>query len=54
MTQLKLTWDMGTAYDMFISLEMLHNPKTYGIRSAWAVGVRSRVPQPEREILERL
>lgn len=45
-------WDMGTAYDLFISLEVLHDPASYGVRGAWAAGVRARLPTAEREMLE--
>jgi DNA-binding transcriptional ArsR family regulator len=48
----ELLWDMGTAYDMFISLYILHDPAKYGLRGAWAAGVRSRLPAAEREFLE--
>jgi DNA-binding transcriptional ArsR family regulator len=47
-----LKWEMGTAYDMMMSLEVLHNPDAFGLRPSWAAGVRSRVPASEREILE--
>jgi hypothetical protein len=50
----KLSWDSGTAYDMFISLTVLHDPDKYGLRGAWAAGVRSRLPQSEREILHKI
>ncbi|GAB4265694.1 MAG: hypothetical protein Kow0080_06120 [Candidatus Promineifilaceae bacterium] len=53
MTKTKLLWDYGTAYDMFISLAVLHEPDRYGLRGAWAAGVRSRVPNPERDMLQR-
>lgn len=49
-----LHWDIGTAYDMFISLDVLHNPDNYGLRGAWAAGVRSRLPNAEREMLQRI
>ncbi len=48
-----LLWDCGTAYDLFVSLLVLHKPSKYGLRGAWAKGVRSRLPVPEREILEQ-
>lgn len=48
----KLLWDVGTAYDLFMSLEVLHQPEEFGLRGAWAAGVRSRLPAPEREILQ--
>lgn len=47
-----LAWDIGTAYDFFISLHVLHHPNQYSLRGAWAAGVRSRVPSPARELLE--
>ena len=46
--------DVGTAYDMFISLEVLYNPGRYGVRGAWAAGVRSRLPEKERTFLKQL
>jgi len=48
----ELFWDLGTAYDMFFSLHVLHHPGEYGLRGSWAAGVRSRVPAEERKILE--
>jgi DNA-binding transcriptional ArsR family regulator len=48
-----LIWDCGTAYDMFVSLYTLHHPAKYGLRGAWAKGVRSRLPPAEREILKQ-
>ncbi|MFN2195003.1 MAG: ArsR/SmtB family transcription factor [Anaerolineales bacterium] len=47
-----LSWDLGTAYDFFISLHVLHNPDKFGLRGSWAAGVRSRLPHPERKTLE--
>jgi DNA-binding transcriptional ArsR family regulator len=51
-TSPKLLWEWGTAYDMFISLEVLHTPAEFGVRGAWASSVRKRIPTEEREILE--
>jgi DNA-binding transcriptional ArsR family regulator len=48
----KLQWDWGTAYDMFISLEVLHTPAEFGVRGAWASSVRKRIPGEEQEILD--
>ncbi|HZD56708.1 MAG TPA: transcriptional regulator [Anaerolineales bacterium] len=48
----KLDWDWGTAYDLFASLNVLHEPNKFGLRGSWAAGVRSRLPNAEREILE--
>jgi len=49
----KIHWDIGTAYDLFISLRILHDPEHYGVRASWAAGVRSRIPAEYREILDR-
>jgi DNA-binding transcriptional ArsR family regulator len=51
-SEIKLTWDSGTAYDLFLSLEVLHNPSDFDLRGSWAAGVRSRVPSAERKVLE--
>lgn len=48
----ELIWEVGTAYDLFISLEVLHRPEEFGLRPSWAAGVRSRVPAEERRALE--
>jgi hypothetical protein len=53
MTLPKLLWEWGTAYDLFMSLAVLHNPAEFGVRGAWAAGVRARLPAAEREILEQ-
>ncbi len=49
----KIHWDVGTAYDLFISLIILHNPEVYSVRASWAAGVRSRIPTEHREVLEQ-
>jgi hypothetical protein len=48
-----IEWDIGTAYDFFVSLSVLHNPEKFGVRGSWAAGVRSRLPQAERELLQK-
>ena len=48
----QLTWEIGTAYDLFTSLEVVHNPARYGLRGSWAAGVRSRLPLEQREFLQ--
>jgi DNA-binding transcriptional ArsR family regulator len=53
MTDPNLSWDWGTAYDFFVSLQVLHQPSTFGLRAAWAAGMRSRLPLAERETLEQ-
>ncbi len=45
-------WDIGTAYDLFASLHVLHHPDKLGLRASWAAGVRSRLAPQERTILE--
>ncbi|MBK8906058.1 MAG: winged helix-turn-helix transcriptional regulator [Anaerolineaceae bacterium] len=48
----QLTWDIGTAYDLFTSLNVIHDPARYGLRGSWAAGVRSRLPAEQREFLQ--
>jgi DNA-binding transcriptional ArsR family regulator len=47
----QLRWDWGTAYDLFASLFAVHHPARFGIRAAWAAGVRSRIPAEPREVI---
>ena len=35
----RLSFDFGTAYDLFISLQVLHYPEKFGLRASWAAGV---------------
>jgi DNA-binding transcriptional ArsR family regulator len=49
----KLLWEWGTAYDMFISLAVLHQPSDFGVRGSWASSVRRRLPSEDREIIEQ-
>jgi DNA-binding transcriptional ArsR family regulator len=51
--QPKIKWDQGSAYDLFISLRIIHRPEEYGLRPSWAAGVRSRLPIHLRDLLER-
>lgn len=48
----RLLWDVGTAYDFFQSLTVLHFPEKFGIRKAWTAGVRARLSPASRETLE--
>lgn len=48
-----LSWDLSTAYDLFVSLYVLHHPHRFGLRPSWAAGVRSRLPPGQREFLEK-
>lgn len=50
----KITWDYGTAYELFISLHVLNESEYFGIRPSYAAGVRSRIPAPERKLLEEV
>lgn len=51
-TSADIQWDFGTAYELFISLHVLHEPDSFGIRPSYAAGVRSRIPAVERKLLE--
>ena len=51
---IKVFWDQGTAYDFLTSLYVLHFPDEFGLRGAWAAGVRSRLPNEAREFLEKI
>lgn len=44
----------ATGYDLFVSLFVLHEPARYGLRGAWAAGIRARIPEAERNFLARL
>ncbi|MCP5097181.1 MAG: winged helix-turn-helix transcriptional regulator [Chloroflexi bacterium] len=50
----QLIWEVGTAYDLFTSLDVLHSPDRYGLRGSWAAGVRSRLPVEKRDMLQKL
>lgn len=49
-----LHWTSGTACDLFLSLFVLHHAAEFGVRPAWAAGVRQRVAPAHRETLERI
>src|SRR5450830_672135 len=51
-TSSRLNWEIGTAYDFFISLVVLHEPEDYGVRPSWALSVRSKLPPEHRKVLE--
>lgn len=48
-----LEWGHGTAYDLFVSLLVLHEPADFGVRGAWAAGVRARLSPEDRDTLEK-
>ncbi|MFN2303939.1 MAG: ArsR/SmtB family transcription factor [Anaerolineales bacterium] len=50
--QQNLIWDSGSAYDLFVSLWIIHRPDEFGLRPSWAAGVRSRLSIPFRDVLE--
>ena len=54
MAQPNLIWDSGTAYDFFVSLRVLHEPEKWGLRGAWAAGVRSRISAEHREFFKSM
>jgi DNA-binding transcriptional ArsR family regulator len=49
-----IRWDFGAAYDLFVSLHVLHDPAGFGLRPSWAAGVRSRLSNEERKTLEEI
>ena len=49
----KITMDVGTAYDFFTSLYVLHAPKKFAVRGAWASGMLARLTPGSRETLSR-
>ena len=53
MSTTKLYWSQGSAFDLFASLHVLHQPARFGLRPAWAAGVRSRLSSEDRETLEQ-
>lgn len=52
-TEPKIMWEKGSAYDIFVSLQIIHRPEEFGLRPSWAAGVRSRLPIPLRDVLEQ-
>jgi len=54
MKSTSVNWDYGTAYELFVSLAVLHEAERYSIRAGWAAGVRSRIPAAERRLLEEM
>jgi DNA-binding transcriptional ArsR family regulator len=53
MVEARVVWDEGTAYDLFISLDVLHRPAEFDVRGIWAAGVRARMPLQHRQMLEQ-
>ena len=49
-----LRWDWGTAYELFVSLHVLHEAERYDLRPSWAAKIRSRIPPTERTFLEEV
>ena len=50
--QPNIIWERGSAYDLFVSLRVIHTPEEFGLRPSWAAGVRSRLPTRLRDVLE--
>ncbi len=48
----KLHWDLGTAYDLFVSQIAIYEPDRVRLRASWAAGVRSRLALEDRQVLE--
>ena len=53
MSDTQIAWDIGTAYDLFVSLEVLYHPAEFDVRGVWAAGVRARIPAQSRLVLEQ-
>jgi len=51
MPEPQLSWDHGTAYDLFASLYAIHLPADFGLRASWAAGIRSRLSPESRDVL---
>ncbi len=49
-----LAWDVGTAYELFVSLHVLHEPDRYDLRPSWTAKIRSRIPTAERTFFEEV
>lgn len=49
-----INWISGTACDLFLSLFVLHHANEFGVRRAWAAGVRQRISAQSRETLEHI
>ncbi len=49
-----LGWDIGTAYELFVSLHVLHEPERYDLRPSWAAKIRARIPVAERTFLQEI
>ena len=49
----EIAWGWGTAYDLFMSLVVLQKPAEFGVRGAWAAGVRARLSAQDRDTLEK-
>ncbi len=49
-----LRWISGTACDFLMSLFVLHHAADFGVRPAWAAGVRQRLSPSSRETLEKI
>jgi len=50
---IEITLDVGTAYDLLTSLSVLHAPKKFAVRGAWASGMLARLGPTSRATLAR-
>jgi DNA-binding transcriptional ArsR family regulator len=50
MPEPQISWDHGTAYDLFASLYVIHLPADFGLRASWAAGIRSRLSPESRDL----
>jgi len=48
-----IEWEIGTAYDFFLSLWVLHQPAMFNVRAAWTAGMRARLPSDARDTLAK-
>ena len=49
-----INWKTGTGFDLLVSLAVLHQPATFGLRPSWAAGVRQRMYPPHQALLEKI
>lgn len=52
--QIEIAFEHGGAYDLLASLQVLYNPEFYGVRAAWAAGMRQRLPKETRDTLDQM
>ena len=50
----RVLFDLGTGYELFACLFVIHKAADYGVRPSWAAGVRSRLSADVREMLANI